>query len=383
MEILNNKNNINEKKNIVMNNQLINELKTGLNMSKNEIQRLNNIVNGYKSQNNKLTMELGQINKEKENEINSLKFTIELQKKQIIEISSNEKLKEKKLIEVQSELDVVSNTYKNLERTNQALVNDYNDIINDFNLLKENILKDRKEEENINVDLDVEKINEELKQLKHLIKQRNEEFEILNKEYNKIKDEYYLLNNKYKDNLLEIERNKIYHNGAQDKNYEILFNKYQKLKKENEYNLKKKKYYKEQNKLSNEIIDVIKTKLTKEQIKQIENDKSFQQLLNIKTGNKIENSSIYNSNSNNNNNYKPTIINNNINKENNNKSSSNIMINYENENNNGNNFNNNNIVLNDKFNNNIINDIDNKNDKGKNNEEDISEHISFYESVNK
>lgn len=78
-----------------MNNQLINELKTGLNMSKNEIQRLNNIVNGYKSQNNKLTMELGQINKEKENEINSLKFTIELQKKQIIEISSNEKLKEK------------------------------------------------------------------------------------------------------------------------------------------------------------------------------------------------------------------------------------------------------------------------------------------------
>ena len=150
MEILNNKNNINEKKNIVMNNQLINELKTGLNMSKNEIQRLNNVINGYKSQNNKLTMELGQINKEKENEINSLKFTIELQKKQIIEISSNEKLKEKKLIEVQSELDVVSNTYKNLERTNQALVNDYNDIINDFNLLKENILKDRKEEENIN-----------------------------------------------------------------------------------------------------------------------------------------------------------------------------------------------------------------------------------------
>ena len=96
------------------------------------------------------------------------------------------------------------------------------------------IIKDRKEEENINVDLDVEKINEELKQLKHLIKQRNEEFEILNKEYNKIKDEYYLLNNKYKDNLLEIERNKIYPNGAQDKNYEILFNKYQKLKKENE-----------------------------------------------------------------------------------------------------------------------------------------------------
>ena len=43
---------------------------------------LNNVINGYKSQNNKLTIELGQINKEKENEINSLKFTIELQKKE-------------------------------------------------------------------------------------------------------------------------------------------------------------------------------------------------------------------------------------------------------------------------------------------------------------
>ena len=113
----------------------------------NDIKKL--LLNKYKEIKKKKDEE------EKEKKIQKLKEEKKIreeQKKQIIEISSNEKLKEKKLIEVQSELDVVSNTYKNLERTNQALVNDYNDIINDFNLLKENILKDRKEEENINVE---------------------------------------------------------------------------------------------------------------------------------------------------------------------------------------------------------------------------------------
>ena len=83
------KENTNIKKNSEMNNKYIDELKLELNIAKAEIQKLNNILNGYKSQNNQLIIEFNQRKKEKNNEIDSLKFTVDLQKKQIIEISSN------------------------------------------------------------------------------------------------------------------------------------------------------------------------------------------------------------------------------------------------------------------------------------------------------
>ena len=159
--------------------------------------------------------------------------------------------------------------------------------------------------------------------------------------------------------------------------------------------MNKKKYYKEQCKLSNDIFEVIKRKLTKEQLKEIENDKSFKQLINMKSsGDKLENFNIFISNKNsslNDNSY--SDINNKIQISKNmnyNNKENNIMNNnnFENENNKNNIYSNNNIIFNEKFNsninNNILDNIDNKNNKEKNNnEDDIPEEITFNESTQK
>ena len=401
----------NIKKNSEINNKYIDELKLELNIARAEIQKLNNILNGYKSQNNQLIIEFNQRNKEKKSEIDSLKFTVDLQKKQLIEISSNLQIKEKKLVEIQSELDVVSNTYKNLEKMNQILIKekdefskDYIEIQNQLNILR--TLLNEKENNNESKkaggefsENESQKINEELVQLGKYINIRNNECDELNKKLNSALDEKNILINNLKDMKLELDNYKIL---ASTNKKDELYKKYQKIKKENEINLNKKKYYKEQCKLCNQIIDVIKGKLTKEQNIAIENDKTFQKLVNIKSGNKYDNYSI-----NNNTNSKIYINKNNINNNNNIeiKNNNNLensykkVINNENYINNKNNSNiseneneneNNNIILNDKFNNNVINDINdidninNKNDKEKNNnEDDISEHISYYESINK
>ena len=410
------KENTNIKKNSEMNNKYIDELKLELNIAKAEIQKLNNILNGYKSQNNQLIIEFNQRKKEKNNEIDSLKFTVDLQKKQIIEISSNLQIKEKKLIEIQSELDVISNTYKNLEKNNQILIKEKDDYTKDFIEIQNELNMLRtilNEKENINDSIKAgglrpenenEKINEELIQLGKYINIRNNECDELNKKLNSALEEKNILVNNLKDMKLELDNYKLL---ASTNKKDELYKKYQKMKKENEINLSKKKYYKEQCKLCNQIIDVIKSKLTKEQNIAIENDKAFQKLINIKQGNKYDNNYSFNNNntnskiniSKNNNNINNNIeikTNNNfensykkiINKDNTIDFKNNNNI-YENEENNINNDNNN-IILNDKFNNNIINDINdldnnnNKNDKEKNNnEDDISEHISYYESINK
>ena len=64
-------------------------------------------------------------------------------------------MKEKKLIEIQSELDVVSNTYKNLEKANQILIKekneatkDFQEIQNELNLLMKYL--NEKEKDNLN-----------------------------------------------------------------------------------------------------------------------------------------------------------------------------------------------------------------------------------------
>jgi hypothetical protein len=396
---------INIKKNSEINNKYIEELKLELNLAKSQAQNLNNILNGYKSQNNQLIIEFNQRKKEQTNEIDSLKFSVELQKKQIIEISANLHMKEKKLIEIQSELDVVSNTYKNLEKANQILIKEKNEATKDFQEIQNelNLLRtylNEKEKDNLNVndsikigggslEFDNSKLNEELEQLRKYVNIRNKECDEINKNLNSAKDEKNILINNLNDMKLELEKYKIL---AATNNKDTLYKKYQKIKKENEINLNKKKYYKEQCRLCNQIIDLIKTKLTKQQNTEIENDKTFQKLIDIKCGNKFDNYS-FNNNTNskiqiNKNSYNEIKISNNLensykknfDKENSNINNNNNFNNYENENNNK-------IILNDKFNSNIINDIDidNKNDKEKNNnnDDDISEHISYYESINK
>ena len=242
------------------------------------------------------------------------------------------------------------------------------------NLMRE---KEMKNSEEID-DLDTEKISEELQKLRELVRKRNEECDEISIKYNLLKDEKNILEDKLKDMKLEYEKSfgigvMSYSHGQK---YEL-----EKLQREFKNVLNKKKYYKEQCKLCNDIIDVIKKKLTKEQYKEIENDKSFQKFLNIKYGNKMENSNIYINNKSNN-----SI--NNINIKENSKINNNSNINFENENNNNNinvYNNNNNIILDNKFNSNINNNIDTKNDKGKNNnnDDDIPENISYYESIQK
>ena len=284
--------------------------------------------------NNQLILELNQNRKEKSNEIESLKFTVDLQKKQMIDISSNLKLKEQKLVEIQSLLDVVTNTNKNLEKTNQILIKEKNDFNKNYY-----------------------EMQDELNMVKNLMREKE-------------------MKNSEEDMKLEYEKNfgigvMSYSHGQK---YEL-----EKLQREFKNVLNKKKYYKEQCKLCNEIIEVIKKKLNKQQIKEIENDKSFQKLIIIKSGNNLENDINYIS-------YKNNKSNSNINDKEFSKINNN-NLNSDNENNNINVYNNNNnIILDNKFNSNINNIIDNKNDKGKNNnnnDDDISEHISISESLPK
>jgi hypothetical protein len=291
-----------------------------------------------------------------------------------------------------------------LERTNQILIKEknendknYYEIQNELNMIK-NIVNEREKnlESKINEEYDepdTEKINEELQQLRNLVKTRNEECDEIIKKYNMLKEENKILNNNLKDMEFELEKNRFV--PSSDYKKIELYEKIDKLKKENKIILNKKKYYKEQCKLSNDIFEVIKRKLTKEQLKEIENDKSFKQLINMKSsGDKLENFNIFISNKNsslNDNSYSDINNKKQISKNMNyNNKENNIMNNnnnFENENNKNNIYSNNNIIFNEKFNsniNNILDNIDNKNNKEKNNnEDDIPEEITFNESTQK
>ena len=123
-------------------------------MARKEISRLNNLLNGYKTQNNQLTIKFEQIKKEKDNEIENLRFSENLHKKQIFDISTNLRQKEKQIIEVQSELDVVINTKNNLEKNFQIEKRKYEnesiEIQKELNILKEYFKKDNNDKKKEN-----------------------------------------------------------------------------------------------------------------------------------------------------------------------------------------------------------------------------------------
>ena len=292
-----------KQKNILM----INELKIELNMARKEISRLNNLLNGYKTQNNQLTIKFEQIKKEKDNEIENLRFSENLHKKQIFDISTNLRQKEKQIIEVQSELDVVINTKNNLEKNFQIEKRKYEnesiEIQKELNILKEYFKKDNNDKKKENKEKaitsgdyfqnDTIDMYEEMQQLRKYIDKRNSECDEILEEYNKLKNENNVLKNKLNDMKLEYEKNI-----GLDNKYGIegrkLYDKIEKLKKEKMIILNKKNFYKQQCILCNEIIDLIKEKLTKQQYKEIENDKIFRKLQNEKLKNKAENDDNYN-----------------------------------------------------------------------------------------
>ena len=442
----------NNNKNIDNINIIISELKIENNNYKNEITKLNNILNQYRTQNNNLLIESKQINKEKDDEIESLKFKANLQNNQMIDISTKLAMKEKQLIDVQTQLDILTNTYKNLERNHEYLLREKNSLTKEYNdtcaqviLLKNLINKREQEIENeiakVKYENDPDVINNQLQQLRQYVDIRNQECDVLNNKYNLIKEEKAILLNKLNDLEIELEKNKILNYSEKNfksgdfsqKNKEMksVYDYLDKIKKENKINLKKKKHYKDQCKLYNQLIDVIMKKITKEQRKEIEKDIAFQKIIRINNKNKKEynnslreNNIFDNTNSmsrgliNTNNSISMNkgnlnnIISNSPKKENNNQINLNNINNVdENKNNNifnnntynnnivdNNNNNNNNNVFNNKFNNNVINNnvfdnnnnnnfginnINNNKDKGKNNDEEIPEDISYSESVAK
>ena len=210
----------NNNKNIDNINIIISELKIENNNYKNEITKLNNILNQYRTQNNNLLIESKQINKEKDDEIESLKFKANLQNNQMIDISTKLAMKEKQLIDVQTQLDILTNTYKNLERNHEYLLREKNSLTKEYNdtcaqviLLKNLINKREQEIENeiakVKYENDPDVINNQLQQLRQYVDIRNQECDVLNNKYNLIKEEKAILLNKLNDLEIELEKNKI------------------------------------------------------------------------------------------------------------------------------------------------------------------------------
>jgi len=337
-----------------------------------------------------------------------------------------------------------------LSKEKMILAREHNEIQNTLLTLK-NLINIREKEmeeniENIKRENDPDIINDELQRLKNLIKQRNSECDNLNNNLNILMEEKKILINKVNDLQLQLDSNKRYgfadsYVGGVDLNEKYIdkksVNKYvENMIKLNKEYLKKKKYYKDQCKLFNQVIDVIMKMINKEQIKQIEKYDAYQKLMNnnlkynnnmndnnvyigkeifnsnegIKVSNdnlnNINNSSskkgnnnfVYNYNNNifgennsnlfNNKNDSGTYNNSNKNIINNNSSVNNNKV-FNNNNNNNNVFNNNNNnFLDNKFNNNVFgnNNINTDNSKKGNNNnnndnDEIEENISYSESL--
>lgn len=173
----------------------MNEKSIEIKYKENEINKLNNLLDQYKTKTNKLQLELNQISKDKDDQIESLNFKVNLQNKQIIELSTQLSIKKKQLIEIQSKLDVKTHNSENLMKNNEflskekmMLAKEHNEIQNQL-LALTNLINIREKEmeeniENIKRENDPDLINEELQQLKNLIKKRNSECDNLNNNLN-------------------------------------------------------------------------------------------------------------------------------------------------------------------------------------------------------
>ena len=282
------------------NDILFSELKLQLTNSKNEINKLNSILNEHKSQNNKLLISLINTEQTKNDEISGLKFKNNLQQNQIIDLSTKVNFKEKELIDIQSKYDVMCNTYKNMEKSNEYLIKENSNIKTQYNEIQEKIvvltnlinMREREMIDTINKVKDggeYEDVNSELQKLRELTRIRENEYEKLNNNYNVLQDEKKILINKINDIQQEMDLNKYYgengsfKGGDNEKEIKNLNKLIEKLKKDNYYDkyktmLEKKNYYKEQCKLCNQKVDIILSKLNKNQIQEIEKDINFKKL---------------------------------------------------------------------------------------------------------
>ena len=90
--------------------------------------------------NNKLLISLRNTEQTKNDEISGLKFKNNLQQNQIIDLSTKVNFKEKELIDIQSKYDVMCNTYKNMEKSNEYLIKENSNIKTQYNEIQEKIV---------------------------------------------------------------------------------------------------------------------------------------------------------------------------------------------------------------------------------------------------
>lgn len=256
---------------------------------------LNTIVSNWKQEKEKYLKDIENIQKEYLEEIKSLKNENLILNSKITHLTNQISYKDLQMIDIQKKIDQLNFTYTNLEKDNNILLSENNelqkekaDFKNNLNNIK--VLIGQKDEE---FSEKIKHYEEEIKTKQTEINKNMEELDKKEKEinelkndYNKIKEEKKEIIDKFKnfddedelkndDNNLN-EKLKRYEidRYIYDKNEEInSLNKYIAKIKEDYYKiLDKKKYYKQQCKMINDKIDIIKKKLTIQQKQEIEKE---------------------------------------------------------------------------------------------------------------
>ena len=213
----------------------------------------------------------------------------------IIELNNQLSYKNFQMVDIQKKIDSLNNTNEKLENNNNILSiknneleNEINDFSDEFGKLKSLILQKEKESiytKKIN-DKNIQKLKNDINSFKEIIDNKVKENKELENKFNKIKEEKNKLINKI--NCID-EENEILHNSGDKKNFKKSYekdkyilekneeikslNKYiSKIKKEYYEAIEKKKFYKNQCRLFNEQIDIIKNNLNPDQIQKIQQE---------------------------------------------------------------------------------------------------------------
>ena len=216
----------------------------------------------------------------------------------ITDLNNQISYKDIQLLDIQKKIDNINITYEKLENDNNLLLKENNelkeegeDLKNALNNLK--ILIQQREDEYILTqkisENKIKKLTNDLNKYKEILDNKEKEINEMKDNLNKIKEEKKYLIDKIKEINDEYELNSeninYKYKNKYIKNYEIdkiiyekdeeinSLNKYiSKIKKEYNELIDKKKYYKNQCKISNDRIDIIKNNLTQEQIQKIEKE---------------------------------------------------------------------------------------------------------------
>ena len=268
-------------------------------INKNENNKiLEVIIENWKREKQNYLKDLDDLENKHLEEIKDLENKIILSNKRINELNNEISYKDIQLLEIQKKIDKINMTYQILENNNNKLLNENNqlkiegeDLKNSLNVLK-NLVQQREEEFLDNqkfYENNIKNLKDELNQYKNKLDNKEKENKELQNNYNKVKEEKTTLIDKINNIKDENELNSLYLKGDKNKNnkndYEVekcMYDKDEEIKSLNKYinkikqeyykDLDKKNYYKEQCKIFNYKIDIIKNNLTQQQIQNIEKE---------------------------------------------------------------------------------------------------------------